>query len=138
MATAGDYLKFVQIILNRGRARGAQVLKGETVDMMARNQTGQIRVTPLRSAMPPLSNDAEFFPGLEKHYGYGFQVNAERAPTGLSAGSLMWAGMANSFYWIDPAENIGGVYLTQILPFADVKSAPLFMDFQKAVYQSMG
>ena len=136
--TAGDYLKFVQIILNRGRARGAQVLKGETVDMMARNQTGQIRVTPLRSAMPPLSNDAEFFPGLEKHYGYGFQVNAERAPTGLSAGSLMWAGMANSFYWIDPAKNIGGVYLTQILPFADVKSAPMFMDFQKAVYQSMG
>ena len=94
--------------------------------------------TPLRSAMPPLSNDAEFFPGLEKHYGYGFQVNAERAPTGLSAGSLMWAGMANSFYWIDPAKNIGGVYLTRILPFADVKSAPLFMDFQKAVYQSMG
>ncbi len=135
--TAGDYLKFVQMILNRGKARGVQVLRPETVDLMARNQTGQIRVTPLRTAMPPLSNDAEFFPGLEKHYGYGFQINTERAPTGLSAGSLMWAGLANSFYWIDPSKNVGGVYLTQVLPFVDVKAAPLFLEFQKAVYESI-
>jgi CubicO group peptidase (beta-lactamase class C family) len=114
-----------------------QVLRPETVDLMARNQTGQIRVTPLKTAMPPLSNDAEFFPGLEKHYGYGFQINTERAPTGLSAGSLMWAGLANSFYWIDPSKNVGGVYLTQVLPFVDVKAAPLFLEFQKAVYESI-
>lgn len=135
--TAGDYLKFLRMILNRGRADGHQVLKAETVDMMCRNQIGQIRVTPLRTAIPQLSNDAEFFPGLEKHYTFGFQINAERAPTGMSAGSLMWAGLANSYYWIDPAQGIGGVYLTQVLPFADVKSVPLFLDFQKAVYQSI-
>jgi len=92
----------------------------------------------LKTAIPPLSNDAEFFPGLEKHYTFGFQINAERAPTGLSANSLMWAGLANSFYWIDPAKNLGGVYLTQVLPFVDTKAAPLFLDFQKAVYESIG
>ncbi len=136
--TAGDYLKFVRMILNRGRANGNQVLKAETVDTMTRNQIGPIRVTLLKTAIPPLSNDAEFFPGLEKHFGFGFQINAERAPTGLLAGGLMWAGLANTFFWIDPTKQVGGVYLTQVLPFADTKSVPLFLDFQKAVYQSIG
>jgi len=136
--TAGDYLKFIRMILNRGRGNGNQILKSDTVDMMARNQTGSIRVTLLRTAAPPLSNDAEFFPGVEKHYTFGFQINSETAPTGQSANSLMWAGLANSFYWIDPARNIGGVYLTQVLPFVDIKAAPLFLEFQKAVYASIG
>jgi CubicO group peptidase (beta-lactamase class C family) len=136
--TAGDYLAFVRMILNRGRAaNGNQVLKPETVGQMARNQTGPVRVTMLKTAIPSLSNDAEFFPGLEKHYTFGFQVTSERAPTGMSAGSLMWAGLANSYYWIDPAKNVAGVYLTQVLPFADTKSVPLFLEFQKAVYQSI-
>jgi CubicO group peptidase (beta-lactamase class C family) len=104
---------------------------------MSRNQSGALRVTPLKTAIPNLSNEAEFFPGLEKHYTYGFQINTEAAPTGQSAGSLMWAGLANSYYWIDPARKIGGVYLSQILPFVDVKSAPLFLDFQTAVYRSL-
>ena len=135
--TAGDYLKFVRMILNHGRANGNQVLKSQSIDMMARNQIGQIRVTVLKTAIPALSNDAEFFPGLEKHFGLGFQINAERAPTGLSAGSLMWAGLANTYFWIDPTKSVGGVYLTQVLPFADTRSVPLFMDFQKGVYQSI-
>ncbi|HTT12425.1 MAG TPA: serine hydrolase domain-containing protein [Burkholderiaceae bacterium] len=136
--TAGDYAQFLRMILNRGRANGRQVLQPETVDMMTRNQIGPIRVTMLKTAIPGLSNDAEFFPGVEKHYTFGFQINAERAPTGQSANSLMWAGLANSFFWIDPTQNLGGVYLTQVLPFVDVKSAPLFLEFQRAVYQSLG
>ncbi|HUN94149.1 MAG TPA: serine hydrolase domain-containing protein [Burkholderiaceae bacterium] len=136
--TAVDYAKFVRMILHRGQGPNTRILKADTVDLMGRNQTGDIRVTALKTAMPPLSNDAEFFPGVEKRFGYGFQINTERAPTGLSPNSLMWAGLANSYYWIDPTRGIGGVYVSQILPFADVKSAPLFMDFQKAVYQSLG
>ena len=50
----------------------------------------------------------------------------------------MWAGLANTFFWIDPTKNVGGVYLTQVFPFVDTKSVPLFLDFQKAVYQSIG
>jgi methyl acetate hydrolase len=136
--TAGDYLKFMRMILQRGRSNGAQLLKAESVEMMTRNQTGQIQVTPVKTFMPLISNDADFFPGLEKHFGFGFMVNAERAPTGLSAGGLMWAGIANTYFWIDPTKNIGGVYMTQILPFADAKSASLFLNFQEAVYQAIG
>jgi CubicO group peptidase (beta-lactamase class C family) len=135
--TAGDYLKFVHMILNRGAAGGHQALRPETVDMMARNQMGECRVGPLKTAMPPLSNDAEFFPGMAKTWGLTFMINAEQAPTGRSAGSLAWAGLANSYYWIDPKKGVGGVYLTQILPFADKKALPLFLDFERTVYRHL-
>ena len=48
----------------------------------------------------------------------------------------MWAGLANSYYWIDQTTGLAGVYVTQIFPFADAKSLPLFYEFEKAVYQS--
>jgi len=133
-STAQDYLQFVRMILNRGKASGGQVLKPETVDLMSRNNMGDSRVTLLTTAAPPLSNDAEFFPGVSKSWGLSFQINEEKAPTGRPAGGLMWAGLANSYYWIDPKSGIGGVYLTQILPFADKKSLPLYYAFESAFY----
>jgi CubicO group peptidase (beta-lactamase class C family) len=135
--TVGDYLKFVRLILNRGEADGQQVLRPETVDMMARNQMGECRVRAVKTAMPPLSHDAEFFPGMPKTWGLTFMINTEQAPTGRSAGSLAWAGLANSYYWIDPQRGVGGVYLTQILPFADKKALPVFFEFEKAVYRQL-
>jgi methyl acetate hydrolase len=135
-STAGDYLIFVRMILNRGKAGGRQVLKSETVDLMSRNHIGDTPVTMLRTCIPERSNDAEFFPGVPKRWGLTFMINLERAPTGRSAGSLAWAGLGNTYYWIDPAKGIGGVYLTQILPFADKKSLPLYYEFEKAVYQA--
>lgn len=136
--TARDYLRFVKMILHQGQSDGQQVLKAQTVDLMTKNQTGALRITPLRTVMPLLSNDFELFPGIEKHFGFGFLINAQPAPTGLSAGSLMWAGLANTYFWIDPASQIGGVYLTQVLPFADAKALPLFLEFQKSIYESIG
>lgn len=135
--TVEDYAKFVRMILNKGQAGGNQVLKPETVAMMSVNQMGANRVQKLVSASAGFTNDAEFFPGIEKTWGLSFMINEQKAPTGRSAGSLSWAGLANSYYWIDPARGIGGVYATQILPFADVKSLALFLDFEKTVYDNM-
>jgi CubicO group peptidase (beta-lactamase class C family) len=136
--TAGDYLKFVRMILNRGESDdGERVLKPATVDLMSKNAMGENRVGLLKTAIPPLSHDAEFFPGMSKSWGLSFMINNETAPTGRPPGSLAWAGLANTYYWIDPKNGVGGVYLSQILPFADHKSLPLFFDFEKAVYQSL-
>jgi CubicO group peptidase (beta-lactamase class C family) len=135
--TAGDYLKFVRMMLNQGKSdRGEQVLKPETVAQMSKNAMGDCKVCLLKTAIPPLSNDAEFFPGLEKQWGLSFMINNAPAPTGRSAGSLAWAGLANTYYWIDQKEGVGGVYATQVLPFADVKSLPLYYAFEKAVYDA--
>ena len=133
-STVSDYAKFVRMILNKGRSGSTQVLRPETVEAMSVNQMGDKRVKCLKTAIADYSNDAEFFPGLEKSWGLSFMINEEDAPTGRPAGSLAWAGLANSYYWIDPKNGIGGVYATQILPFADSKSLPLFEAFETAVY----
>ena len=135
--TVGDYLRFIRMILNRGRANGERLLKPETVDLMSRNQMGDLLVGALKTTIPSLSNDAEFFPGMAKSWGLTFMINNEQAPTGRSAGSLGWAGLANSYFWIDPAKGIGGAYLTQVLPLADEKSLPLYMAFEQATYEAL-
>jgi len=135
-STAQDYLRFVRMILNGGQLGGERVLRPETVELLGLNHMGDCRVTPLIAAHP-LTNDAEFFPGLNKTWSLAFQVNLEAAPTGRPAGGLMWAGLANSYYWIDPATGVGGVYITQMFPFADKESVPLFEAFESAIYKNL-
>jgi len=137
-STVRDYARFVRMVLNRGELDGVRVLDAETVDLMCQNAIGDLRVMPMKSVMPRFSNDAEFFPGLPKGWGLTWQINLQPAPTGRSAGGLQWAGIANSYFWIDPVRGIGGVYMTQILPFADTKSLPLFEAFETEVYRALG
>ena len=136
-STAGDYLAFVRMMLNNGKANGNQIVKPATVAEMSRNSMGKNKVHMLKTAVPPLTNDAEFFPGMPKSWGLTFMINDQQAPTGRTAGSLAWAGLANSYFWIDQQKGVGGVYLSQVLPFADVKALPMFYAFEKSVYQSM-
>lgn len=133
--TVPDYLKFIRMILNDGHAGSKQIVKPETVTLMTHNAMGNLQVTMLKTVMPAVSTDAEFFPGMPKTWGLTFMINDEEAPTGRTKGSLAWAGLANSYYWIDLTRKIGGAYATQIFPFGDEKSFPLFLEFEKAVYQ---
>ncbi|MEC9345360.1 MAG: serine hydrolase domain-containing protein [Pseudomonadota bacterium] len=137
-STAPDYARFNRMILGRGTLDGVQVLRPETVAMMSVNQMGANRVHMLRTAAPAISADAEFFPGLEKSWGLSFMINEQPAPTGRSAGSLAWAGLPNCYHWIDPKRDIAGVFLTQTLPFARPDLMQPFLDFERAVYDSLG
>jgi methyl acetate hydrolase len=135
-STAPDYLKFTQIFLHDGRFNGSQILRPETVAMMKKNQIGNLKVHVLKTVDAALSNDAEFFPGMPKGWGYGFMLNDKAAPTGRSAGSLAWAGLANTYYWIDPKRKVSGVIMMQLLPFADGPSLQEFAGFETAAYQA--
>ena len=134
--TVDDYLRFVRMILNGGQLDGERVLKPETVISLGLNHMGNCRVSELVAAIP-LTNNAEFFPGVQKSWSLAFQINHAPTFTGRPAGALMWAGLANSFYWIDPATGVGGAYMTQIFPFADVGSVPAYYAFETAVYDSL-
>ncbi len=131
--TVPDYLKFLAMLLRGGDG----VLRPETVDRMGRNQIGALPVDKLRTVMPGASNDAEFFPGMAKGWGYGFVINSEPGHAGRAANSLAWAGLANTYYWIDPASRVAGVLMTQILPFADPVVLELFDGFERAVYADL-
>jgi methyl acetate hydrolase len=133
-STAADYAKFLQMLLREGRFDGVQVLQPATVAEMGKNQIGDLTVGLLKTAVPGSSNDAEFFPGMVKKWGLGHMISTEPAPTGRSGGALAWAGLANTYYWIDPTRRAAGLILTQVLPFADERVLQLFERFESAVY----
>jgi CubicO group peptidase (beta-lactamase class C family) len=131
--TAGDYIKFTQMILNKGRGNGNQVLKPETVAMMAQNHIGELVVSKMTSAAPIYSNDVDLFPGIVKKWGLSFLINTAKTAEGRSAGSLAWAGVANTYFWIDPVRDVAGVILMQVLPFFDPKCLEAFAGFERGV-----
>jgi len=135
--TVGDYIRFIRMWLNDGAGEHGRVLKPETVREAEKNGLGDKKVTMLPGVIAWLSNDAEFFPGLPKSWAYTFMINDVEAPTGRPAGALGWAGLANLFFWIDRKNGIGGYWATQVLPFADPVSFGGYMDFERAVYESM-
>ena len=134
-ASIGEYMKFIRMWLNDGAGSRGRVLKKETVEAAVRNglQAHQ-SVVMLPGVIAALSNDAEFFPGLKKSWSYTFMVNDEDAPTGRPAGAIGWAGLANTFYWIDRKNGFGGYWATQILPFGDPVSFGGYLDFETAAY----
>jgi methyl acetate hydrolase len=135
--TASDYLAFQRVILNDGRANGHTVLKSETVRLMTANAIGDLNVQPLKTAVPHLSNDAEFFSGMVKKWSTSFMISTQPGAGGRGSGSLAWAGLGNTYFWIDPAKGIAGVILMQLLPFADQKALTLLDEFEKAIYAAL-
>jgi methyl acetate hydrolase len=135
--TAADYIKFTQMILNKGRGNGNQVLKPETVATMGQNHIGDLVVTKMTSAIPIYTNDVDLYPGIVKKWGLSFLITTAKTPEGRSAGSLAWAGLANTYYWIDPARDVTGVILMQVLPFADGKCLEAFAGFERGVYDGL-
>ena len=135
--TAGDYLTFARMIMQDGTFKGVQVLRPETVALMSQNHIGPIEVGVFRTAMPTLSHDIELFPGMSKKWGLSFLINTQPAPTGRSAGSLAWAGLANTYFWIDRAKRVCGVFLSQLLPFYDPAAIDLFGQFETEVYRAL-
>ena len=137
-ATAGDYLAFLRMLLNGGTYQGSQVLKPETVALMGENHIGRLSVGAATSAVPFLSNDIEFFPGQDKKWGLGFLINTQALDTGRSAGSLSWAGLFNSYYWIDPHKKVTGLVMMQLLPFFDALALQVLDGFETQVYRQLG
>jgi methyl acetate hydrolase len=135
--TAGDYIKFTQMILNKGRGNGNQVLKPETVALMGQNHIGELNMTRMGSAVAFATNDVDLYPDMVKKWGLSFLINTAKTPEGRSPGSLAWAGLANTYYWIDPARQVAGVILMQLLPFADKKCLEAFAAFERGVYAGL-
>jgi methyl acetate hydrolase len=137
-STAHDYLRLLRALLNGGELDGVRILKAATVAMMGENHMGALNVLPLPTEMPSLSNPVDLMPGITKKWGLSFLINSEAIPGGRAAGSLAWAGLINTYFWLDPATGVAGVFMTQILPFADTIVLDAFDAFERAVYEVVG
>lgn len=136
-STASDYLRFLRALMNGGELDGNRILTSETVALMGQNHMGELDVQPLPTQMPHLSNPVDLFPGMSKKWGLSFLINTQPGPAGRSAGSLAWAGLNNTYYWLDPVKKVAGVLMTQTLPFADPTVLQALDAFEAAVYQSI-
>jgi CubicO group peptidase (beta-lactamase class C family) len=133
VSTAGDYVRFMQMFLSGSDAHGRH-LSADSIAAMTRNQIGDLEVRPMRTVMPEFSNDFALLPGSVSRFGLGFLINETDMPGRRRAGSLAWAGLYNTYFWIDPDSGICGVLMTQVLPFFDADIATLFADFERSVY----
>ena len=137
-STAPDYLTLLQALLNGGSLGETSILRPETVALMSANQIGNLEAGILKTTNPALSNDVDFFPGVQLRWGLGHMINIDPVLDGRNAGSLTWAGLFNTYYWIDPTMRIAGVIMMQILPFADRQALKAYRQFESGICQALG
>jgi len=135
-STAGDYIRFLQMLLNEGQLNGTRILSAASVKLMSVNQAGSINAHAIKTAQPELSADFSFINEGRDKWGLGFLISNGPAPGLRSAGSLSWGGLNNTYFWLDPARRVAGVILMQFLPFADPKALATYRDFERAIYQT--
>lgn len=136
-STSEDVMRFIRMVLNKGAVDGGRILSPESVSLLTQNATGKLPLKRLETTNAEASLDFEFFPGLRKSWTLGMMRNETAAPTGRSAGSCGWGGLFNTYYWIDPERDIGGILSTQLLPFADETSLEAFYGFETRIYDAV-
>ncbi len=136
-STAADYTRFMQMILGNGALGGTRVLQPETVASLSVNQIGPLTAGKMKSFAPQASADVDIQPGHKEKWSLAFLINTTAYPGGRSAGSLAWAGLYNTFYWLDPKRAVCGVIMMQFLPFVDKEAVGMLNDFERAAYASL-
>jgi methyl acetate hydrolase len=134
-STAGDYLRFLRMVLNRGTLDGRRLLSESGVATMLANHIGTLQVPVLKTTAPPLTADVDLLPGTRKTHGIAFMRFEQGAPGMRGPGSHGWAGVLNTHYWIDPARDIAAVLMTQSLPFGEPRFMATYEAFERATYR---
>jgi len=136
-STAPDYLTLIRMLMHGGSFEGVRILRPETVALMGQNQIGPVEAGILKTTAPRVSNDVDFFHGISLKWGFGHMINMQPLPDARSAGSMTWAGLFNTYYWIDPKRRVAAVFMTQVLPFADERALRVYRQFERGIYAAV-
>ena len=104
---------------------------------MGENHIGGLQAGVLKTNNPPLTNDVDLFPGQAVRWGLGYMLTPGPGPDGRSPGSVTWAGIFNTYYWLDPVKRVAGVIMTQVLPFADPQVLGVLGAFERELYAAL-
>jgi CubicO group peptidase (beta-lactamase class C family) len=128
----------MRMLLNGGQLGGTKILSESSVKMMGQNQIGSIFVEEQPAADPLRTKPFPLGAGHDK-FGLGFQVASkdDRYAKYRSPGSLSWAGIFNTEFWIDQERHIAGTQMMQVLPFYDDGAIRTLRDFEALVYQNL-
>lgn len=136
-STAPDYLRFLRMVLNGGALDGHRVLSEAALEVFCADQMQGKRFEKMISVMPGRTADVDLFPGIPATHSVGFLRVEEDVPGKRAAGSLGWAGICNTHYWIDPANGLAAVFMTQLLPFVEPGALGAYDAFERAVYAEL-
>jgi len=132
---ARDYGAFLRMLINSGDSPHGRLLNARTVEMMTTNQIGRLTVREMAAPMPSIALTFPTGAGRDA-FGFGFQI-AANGTSPRSAGSYSWAGVFNTFFWVDPERRIGVVLLMQVLPFFDSACKHVVEGFEERVYRAI-
>ncbi|MFI5456596.1 MAG: serine hydrolase domain-containing protein [Isosphaerales bacterium] len=121
VSTAGDYARFLQMLLNRGERQGTRILRPETVQAMTRDQTGGLPLWILVH-------------GSRFGYGFGIHTQASADIRKDPVGTFGWGGIYYTDFWVDRQHELIGIMMTQIYPSGHLK---LRDEFHRLVNESV-
>ncbi|MDC3087385.1 beta-lactamase family protein [Paracoccaceae bacterium] len=132
-STLSDYLKILQFFLRNMKSASTPNI----ISLMFKNQIGRFKIPPFKSYNQSLAVDYDIYPNVEKCWGYGLLINNESIGNKRAAGSGSWAGVFNTYFWIDHKNDLAGVFLTQILPCYSPRLLKAFDSFEILSYQQL-
>jgi CubicO group peptidase (beta-lactamase class C family) len=130
VSTMSDYLRFCRMLLNGGSHNGVRLLSPKTLELMTMNHLPNGK--DLTQLSISLFSEATYS-GVG--FGLGFSVTLDPARTLLpgTAGDFSWGGMASTYFWIDPREELIVIFMTQLMPSA---TYPLRRELRTLVYSA--
>jgi len=131
-----DYSAFLKIFLNEGKGNGAQILEEDSVKIMLSSFNREIKMRKLETSAPPLTEDMVIMAGIEKSWSPGFMINHETSQSGRPKDSAGWAGLFNSYFWIDTQNNMVSIILMQMLPFLEKGCVEILEHFEDSIYKN--
>lgn len=135
-ATPRDYLAFQQMLLGGGTLGNVRILDRATVAEAFTNQIGELDFpAAIATAHPELSADVNLGPNLK--WGLGLLLNQTQQPGMRAAGSGTWAGLFNTYFWVDPVSRVTRSIFSQTLPFAEPAAFQLYADFEQTLYAAL-
>lgn len=130
VSTAADYLRFCRMLLNGGELDGARILSPKTIELMTANHLPGGKDLPDVSVS--LFSEATYA-GVGFGLGFAVTLNPARTLTPGTIGDYSWGGMASTYFWIDPREELIVVFMTQLMPSA---TYPVRRDLRTLVYSA--
>ena len=135
--TAGDYARYMAMLLGGGAFAGARVLAPESVELMFTDQIAALPAPgPMPAVQPRYGNAVPAFP-FPQGWGLGLHLALDGIPGMRHPGSGDWAGLCNCYYWVDRDAGVAGALLTQVLPFFDLQIVGLAGAVEQATYAAM-
>ena len=133
-STAPDYSRLLRCLLRGGELDGVRLVSGSSVAEITHNQIGDLEANMQRTVLSDRSNDFIFMDGSQK-FGFGVMIESRNRPGMRATGSWSWAGITNTYFWVDPVNDLMAVLLMQLAPFANRAAVDLLQQFEAAVYR---